>query len=90
MGTKAPIQSDFASRVCCMDVLIPGRIHKMIPTTMTPNKRFSQSESSILLPQFFLLPLLYFTASDQIVIFCSMLIAAYAGLVEGSFMYSKY
>ncbi len=51
MGNNADIQSDLASRDCCIDVLMPGRIHKITPRTITPNKRFSQIENSTLLPQ---------------------------------------
>ena len=81
MGISTLIQSDLASRVCCMEALMPGRIHRITPTTITPIKRFSQSESSILLPQFYLLVLLYsgrasFKLSDQATVFCFKVIDA--------------
>ncbi len=48
MGTNKPAQSDFAFLLCCIDDFIPGRIQKMTPSTITPNKRLSQSENSII------------------------------------------
>lgn len=48
IGTSNPIQSDFACLVCCIDDLMPGRIQKITPSTITPNKRLSQVENSMI------------------------------------------